>query len=163
MNFRLSAIILIALLITACKKDNSNNNKPTQVEVTVQSADHTALSNASIHLLSDQHVLVTSAISGSDGKIDFNVDAGKTYYLFHVAGDTKVISDTDASYIITGTFTSQQQINDSPFQSAATKVGDSIYLDINGDGTINEQDRVKKIVAPTTGTTSNVSLVLGAQ
>ena len=102
MRIKSLATILIAILFTACKKDN----KPTLVEVTIQTADHTAVSGASINLLSDQHVLVTNATSGTDGKMDFNVDPGKTYYLFHIAGDGKSITDADGAYIVTGTFTS---------------------------------------------------------
>ena len=159
MRFKISAIILSGLLLAACKKDN----KPTLIEVTVQSSDHTALSNVSINLVSDQHQLITSAASGGDGKIDYNVDAGKSYYLFHVAGDGKVITDLNGTYIITGTFTSQQQINNSPYQGANTKVGDNIYMDINGDGAITVQDKVKKVVAPSAGHTESISIVLGVQ
>jgi hypothetical protein len=40
-------------------------------------------------------------------------------------------------------------------------VGDSIYLDINGDGKITDLDKVKKITAPAVHNTANISLVLG--
>src|ERR1700744_4452045 len=128
MRSRFSALILIVVLFSACKKDT----KPTVIEVTVQSSSQAALRNESVNLSSDQHVLVTNGTSGSDGKIDFSATPNKTYYLYHVSGDGLTIITSGATYITIGTFTSQDQINSSPNQGSSTKVGDPIYLDVNG-------------------------------
>ena len=144
MRSKILTIIIAAVLFSACKKDNKA--KPTILEVTVQLVNGTTLANTPVKLLSDQQRIssnpVATGTSDANGKIDFTVTPGKTYYLFYDAASNKIINPVGAQFIITGTFTSQQQINSSPFQSAATKVGDPIYQDINGDGVINAQDAV---------------------
>jgi hypothetical protein len=151
MRLKLFTIVIAATLLSACKKD-----KPAVVEVTVKLQNGTALDNVAIKLLSDDHKISASyeaeGTSNSAGKIDFNVTPGKTYYLYYGSGN-EYIYNTDAAYIITGTYTTQQQINDTPHQVGA-KVGDYMYDDINGDGKIDQDDLVLKVVAPHSGTDS---------
>ncbi len=45
-------------------------------------------------------------------------------------------------WVFDGIFQNQQEINDHAFQSAATRPGDVRFKDINGDGVINDGDRV---------------------
>ena len=64
------------------------------------------------------------------------------------------------TYIITGKFTSEEQINSSPQQTPAAQIGDNIEMDINGDGVVNAIDQVIKVTAPAKGNTTQVSVTL---
>lgn len=135
-------------MITACKKD-----KKAFITVNVQSAQHEAMAGIGITLLSDEHRIYSSDIttvkSNNSGKITFAVVPGKTYYLFHDTGDGNIlVNDENASYIITGKFTSEEQLRVSPQTTPPEKVGDNIYQDINQDGGINKYDRVVTVKAP---------------
>ncbi len=160
MRFKILTLFTLATLFISCKKDKST--LPPVINVSVQLADNSAVNNAVISLLDANHATVATATSGSDGKIAFTATANNTYYLYNNLADSKIIADPDATYFITGTFTSQQQINNSPVQTPAAKIGDNVYLDINGDGAINYYDLVKKVTAPAAGSSTNVKLIMEA-
>jgi hypothetical protein len=149
-------IALGIILLAACKKDN----KPTVLDVTV-STGAVSPSGMKIYLLSDAHRTtadnVASGTADANGKIDFNVTPGQVYYLYN--GTYGLIS-ANPTYIITGKFTSQDQINSSPAQTPAAQIGDNIEADVNGDGVVNGIDEVIKVTAPAKGITSQVSITL---
>ena len=107
-------IALGIILLAACKKDN----KPTMLDVTFTSSSSIGYSNLKVYLLSDDHLTtadnVSSGTTDNDGKINFTVTPGKVYYIYNT--NYNPISGT---YIITGKFTSQQQIDSSPAQTPA--------------------------------------------
>jgi hypothetical protein len=154
--------VLTTITIAGCKKDNSSGI--TRIEVNVQSFTSTNLSGLNIQLFSDEKRTngdnIAQSQSNGVGKIDFDVTAGKTYYLYHYNSDGKVLADINAVYIVTGQFTSQLQINSSPTQTPAAKIGDDIHQDINGDGIIDKYDMVIKVIAPNAGTTKRVNFVV---
>jgi hypothetical protein len=162
MRLKILTVIIAAALFSACKKDNKA--KPTIIEVTVQLQNGTILSNTPVKLLTDQQRIASNPVatgtSDASGKIDFTVTVGQVYYLYYDATSNKIINPVDAKFIVTGTFTSQQQINSSPFQSSTTKVGDPIYQDINGDGVINALDAVMGAVPGVAGDTNKFTLTL---
>lgn len=146
------------LLFSACKKDNS----PTRISVTVVMSNQSPATNSSVALLTDAHPFyfnVNEKRSGNDGQLYFDVDADKTYYLYHY-DDGNIIGDNDATYITSGVFKSTDDIKNPPAQTPAPNVGDPKYVDINGDGVINRYDLVKKITGPSSGQTVSVVFTL---
>jgi len=159
MRLKVIVTVLGVIILAGCKKDN----KPTRLKIVVKSDTQIELSGIMVQLLSDEKRIsgnnVAQAQSSSNGEIDFDVTAGKNYYLYHSASDGKILADPEATYIVTGKFTSQVEINSSPVQTPAAKVGDDIHQDINGDGIINKYDMVLK-VAVAAGETRNVNFTL---
>ena len=150
------SIALGIILLAACKKDN----KPTVLDVTV-STGVVSPGGMQVYLLSDDHrTTADNASSGktdANGKISFTVTPGKVYYLYN---GTYGLVSANPTYIITGKFTSQEQIGSSPQQTPAAEIGDNIEADVNGDGVVNGIDQVIKVTAPAKGITSQVSITL---
>jgi hypothetical protein len=148
-------------MLGACKKDNG----PTRITVTVVMANQTVVSNAAIALLTDAHRIYSSPNekkSGTDGQLYFDVDADQTFYLYHY-NDGNIIGDSDATYITDGTFKSTDDIKYSARQTPAPNIGDTKYVDINGDGVIDKNDLVKKVTGPSSGQTVQVVFSLKAK
>lgn len=162
MRLKFLFAIVATTLLLGCKKDSGSAN--TRIEVNIQSTTQTNLGGLTIELLSDEKRItgdnVAQGQSNGVGKIDFNVTVGKTYYLYHYNSDGKVLTDANATYIVTGQFTSQFQINSSPAQTPAAKIGDDIHQDINGDGVIDKYDTVIKVMATNAGTTTSVNFIV---
>jgi hypothetical protein len=159
MRLKFTAFILPLILLSGCKKDS----KPAIIEVTVHLQNQTILSNVKVNLLTVSSGTITATLTGAsdgNGKIDYNVSAGKSYYLYYDGTNQETIYNTEATYITKGKFTSQQQINGSPYQGLNTKVGDDIYMDINGDGAINDYDKILAVTEPSGGGTTSVNLTL---
>ena len=159
MRLRLIVFIIAPLMFTACKKDS----KPSVIEVSVHIQDARLQNNVNVQLLTvSSGSIINSAKGTSDanGKINYNVSPGKTYYLYYDGTDQEIIYNDNATYLVKGKFTSQQQIKNSPFQGPNTKVGDDIYMDINGDGAITYYDKVLPVTEPSGGGTTNVDLIL---
>jgi hypothetical protein len=156
MRIKTLTIALSIILLAACKKDN----KPTVIQVNAKVGNQAVTTGVPVLLLSDDQRTTASYVSSGNtdnaGKIDFNVTANKVYYIYCVSN---TLANTDATYIITGKFTSQQQIDSSPAQTPAAQVGGDIEMDINGDGVINNSDKVIKVIAPK-GNTTTVNLNL---
>ena len=162
MRLKLLFAVLITILIAGCKK--GSNSTTARIEVNVQPTTSTNLSGLNIQLLSDEKRTngynEAQGQSNFVGKIDFDVTVGKTYYLYHYNSDGKVLTDANATYIVTGKFTSQFQINSSPAQTPAAKIGDDIHQDINGDGVIDKYDMVIKVMATNAGATTSVNFII---
>lgn len=162
MRLQFPAILAVAtLLTTSCKKDASD----TAIEVHVQAGSGTALSDKSISLLSDDNRVYwndpkSAKKSDNNGNLTFKVTPGKNYYLYHYADDGKLIYNAEASFIVIGKFSSQQQINTSPGQTPEAKVGDDIYQDVNVDGIINNQDKVLQVSPLAAGKITSVNFLL---
>ena len=152
-------LVLIAFCIS-CKKDK----KPAIIEVTVTLQNQTILSDATVLILSNQHKIISDYVatgkSGANGKVDFSVTSGQTYYLYYDGANQRSINNQEATFITIGTFTSQQQIDSSPPQPGSTVIGGPIYQDINGDGIINNYDKVLKVTAPASGGKASTSIEL---
>ncbi|WP_184545257.1 hypothetical protein [Mucilaginibacter sp. FT3.2] len=162
MRLKFLVAVLATVFITGCKKDNGTTTA--KIEVNVQSTTSTNLGGLTIQLLSDEKRItgynVAQAQSNGVGKVDFDVTVGKTYYLYHYNSDGKILTDANATFIVTGQFTSQFQINSSPGQTPAAKIGDDIHQDINGDGIIDKNDMVIKVMATNAGSTTSVNFVV---
>ncbi|MDN3582159.1 hypothetical protein [Mucilaginibacter flavus] len=162
MRFKFLIVALTAVIAIGCKK--GTNSTTATIEVNVKPTSGTNLSGLDVQLLSDQKRMngnnEAEAQSNFVGKIDFNVAVGKTYYLYHYNSDGKVLTDANATYIVTGKFTSQFQINSSPAQTPAAKIGDDIHQDINGDGVVDKYDMVIKVMATNVGATTSVDFVI---
>jgi hypothetical protein len=148
------------ILLGACKKDN----KPTMINVSLTTSSLLGTSGQAVLLLSDDHRTtvdyVSSGMTDADGKISFNVTPGKKYYLYN--GNFGLVN-ANAAYIITGKFTSQQQIDSSPVQTPAAQIGDNIEMDINGDGIVRLNEKVIPVTAPAKGNTTQVSATINGQ
>jgi uncharacterized lipoprotein YajG len=159
MRLKFIGLFFGVIILAGCKKDN----KPTRLNVVVKSDTQAELSGVTIQLLSDEKRMtgsnVAEAQSSSTGQINFDVTASKNYYLYHDASDGKVLTNAEATYIVTGKFTSQLEINSFPGQTPAAKVGDDIHQDINGDGIISKYDMVLKVAVPA-GETKTVNVTL---
>lgn len=146
--------VAIMLMVASCKKD-----KATVIKVNVASSGQ-ALSTVGIELLSDEHRssldYAAAATTNSAGTIDFMAIPGKIYYIY--VGNNYSLTNTDATFIVTGKFTTQQQIDYSPAQTPPAQIGDNIEMDINGDGVVNASDKVIKVTAPSQGNTVTVDL-----
>lgn len=144
-------------LLAACKKDD----KPTVINISLTSNSLAGTAGQPVFLLSDEHRstadYVSSGKADADGKISFNVTPGLKYYVYN---GTFGLINANATYIITGKFTSQQQIDNSPAQTPAAQVGDNIEMDINGDGIVNPDDEVIPVAAPAKGSTTQVGINL---
>jgi hypothetical protein len=162
MRVKFVPVLLLAVFCTSCKKDK----KPSVIEVTVQLQDQTVVDGATVLVLSDQHKTATDYVatgkSGADGKIDFTVTPGQTYYLYYNGANQENINNQEATFITMGTFTSQQQIDNSPQQPGTTVIGGPIYEDINGDGVINNFDKILKVTGPASGGKADVTMTLFA-
>ncbi|MDO3625902.1 hypothetical protein [Mucilaginibacter sp. BT774] len=159
MRLNPALFILPVLLFTACKKDS----KPSVIEVSVHLQNAGVQSNVNVKLFTvSSGSIISSTIGTSDvsGKIDYIVIPGRTYYLYYDGTNQEAIFNADATYLVKGKFTSQQQINSSPYQGPNTKVGDDIYMDINGDGAITDYDKVLPVTEPSSGGTTSVDLIL---
>jgi hypothetical protein len=162
MRLKFLFAVLITTLIAGCKK--GSNSTTARIEVNVQPTTSTNLSGLNVQLLSDEKRIngynEAQGQSNFVGKIDFDVTVGKTYYLYHYNSDGKVLTDINATYIVTGKFASQFQINSSPAQTPAAKIGDDIHQDINGDGIIDKYDMVIKVMATNVGATTSVNFII---
>jgi hypothetical protein len=161
MRLKFLIVVLATISITGCKKDSSSSKS--RIEVNVQSVTQTSLSGTTVQLLSDENKItyapLAQAQSNGNGQVYFDVTAGKNYYLFHPASDGKVLANEEATYIVTGKFASQLQIDSSPVQTPAAKIGDDIRQDINGDGKIDKYDMVLKFIV-LAGDTKKINFVL---
>jgi hypothetical protein len=159
MNLRVKilSIALGIILLSACKKDD----KPTMIDLSLSSNSLAGTGNLKVLLLSDAHRTtadyVSSGTTDSNGKIDFSVTPGQVYYIYNTSFG---VVTPETTYIITGKFATQEQINSSPAQTPAAQIGDNIEMDINGDGVIKANDQVVKVTAPAKGTTSQVGITL---
>jgi hypothetical protein len=159
MRLKSALFILPILLFAACRKEGKSD----LIEVTVRLQNQTIQSNVKVSLLtvsSGSIISTTLGTSDGAGKIDYNATPGRGYYLYYDGTNQEYIYNTEATYIVKGKFTSQQQIDSSPYQGANTQVGDDIYMDINGDGTINNYDKVLAITEPSGGGITSVNLTL---
>jgi hypothetical protein len=158
-HIKILSIALGIILLSACKKDN----KPTVLDVTFATGSTIGYSNLTVYLLSDAHHstadYVSKGTSDNDGKISFTVTPGQVYYVYNSSFPPV---SPNGTYIVTGKFISQAQIDGSPAQTPVAQVGDNIEMDVNGDGVINPSDWVYKVTAPAAGTTSQVSVSLNA-
>lgn len=68
---------------------------------------------------------------------------GKDEPIYGVGSKTQVGGEIGEhfGYVYEGIFQTQEEVNNHAFQSAATSPGDIIFKDLNGDGTINAEDR----------------------
>lgn len=159
MRLKFTVFILPVLLFAACRKEGKSD----MIEVTVRLQSQTILSNVKVNLLTvSSGSVITTVIGTSDamGKIDYTAIPGRSYYLYYDGTNQESIYNTEATYIVKGKFTSQQQIDNSPYQGANTKVGDDVYMDINGDAVINDYDKVVAVTEPSGGGTTSVNLTL---
>ncbi|MFI5162096.1 MAG: hypothetical protein ACHQHN_12520 [Sphingobacteriales bacterium] len=156
-HIKVLPIVLVVILLAACKKDD----KPTMIDVTLSTGNQVSPNGLNVYLLSDDHRTMADNVSSgkadANGKINFTVTPGKVYYIYNGHFG---LTNADATYIITGKFTTQQQIDGSPAQTPAAQIGDNIEMDINGDGVINAIDQVIKVAAPAKGSTSQVSVTV---
>ncbi len=60
------------------------------------------------------------------------------YFLANKNGAVNIIN----GYIVNGIFESQEDIDNYPPQNQPSQIGDLIFMDANGDGRVNEDDRV---------------------
>ena len=83
-----------------------------------------------------------TATSDENGKVVFNNLETDTYYLMVVTkGDLSNIKD---GFVISGVFQNQEEIDNANavgFQPGNPKPGDFRFLDLNGDGNINSEDK----------------------
>jgi len=157
---KILSLALAIILLAACKKDN----KPTMIDVSLTTSSLPGTSGQTILLLSDEHRTtsdyVSSGTTDANGKISFNATPGKKYYIYN--GNFDLVNPNSA-YIITGKFTSQQQIDSSPVQTPAAQIGDNIEMDINGDGIVRQNEKVIPVTAPAKGNTVQVSATINSQ
>lgn len=64
------------------------------------------------------------------------------YFLADKNGAVNLIDE----YIIIGTFKNQQDIDNHPPQKQPSQIGDLIFMDANGDGLVNEYDKVDYLI-----------------
>ncbi|AMR30484.1 hypothetical protein A0256_03130 [Mucilaginibacter sp. PAMC 26640] len=158
MTTRASLIICGILLVAACKKEE---NKPTIITVNVRSVSGQALSDVSVKLLPEKSInAVATEVAGADGKITFIVQPATTYYLYHYGSDQRSPDNSTSIFIVTGKFTTQEQINGSPRQTPLANLGDDIHLDINRDGVVDKYDKVVKVGPVNVGTTTAINFIL---
>ncbi|WP_162996604.1 hypothetical protein [Mucilaginibacter celer] len=155
MRIKLLTILSVALLFTACKKEDGKAH----IIVNVKSGS-APIPNVYVSLLTDEHRIYWSADSVSakadnNGRLQFDVVPGKTYYLSHQSYKW-TLDPANGSYMLIGKFDSQHDIDYSPAQTPPGTVGGNKYQDINVDGAVNPWDLVLKISAPAAGKTLNV-------
>ncbi|MDN5213101.1 PKD domain-containing protein [Fulvivirgaceae bacterium BMA12] len=125
------------------------------IDLTILDATSWSQSNASLDVVVDANVnLFVSQASADAGKADLTLKSdnnGKakiydlvagTYYLSVDKGD---LSNSKDGFLIAGVFQSQEDVDNSPFQSGAA-VGGIKYMDLNGDFVLNDDDKSQFIL-----------------
>jgi len=149
-------IVLAGLLLfTACDKTTDpvatikNEIKVKVYSTTSWSAATNKMdtvTGATVSLTSDEATV--TAITDNKGVASFTNLKEKTYGLVVTKGDlsslinTSTINNQAVGYLITGVYSSQEDILSSPINSAAV-VGGPKLMDVNGDGQINNNDKVQ--------------------
>jgi len=142
------------LFFFGCKKEeNINDNTPKiAFELTVWNATKRTASNpnaevspnASIYIFTtkedaDNNKPKYTGKTNSNGMFSISVPAQETYYLTAVNGNAK---GTKNGFLINGIFKSQEHISSTPRQTPAAQIGDLIFSDINGDGVVDNLDKI---------------------
>lgn len=157
------SFILLALLLcfAGCDKEDAAQKKVSKIFFKVyeintrQKAALTSLSSpvsdAGINIYSkigDQYKLQKTLKTDSQGEAVAEGKDQETIYYEVIKGSS---SNLHNGYEITGTFISEEEIANSPFQGPGTKVGDLKFKDVNQDGVISASDKVEKYVSTTFG------------
>lgn len=147
-HYTLVFCCLLTTFLSACKKEsteatltikvlNPNNNPAASIGFDILN---------STDMVSFRSNLQTS---NSLGEMSLTLTKGKTYLIYLIASQNYIdwyLGNSEATLIPTGTFKSNQEINQSPIQKPTPKVGDTKFADFNGDGAINIDDLILKVV-----------------
>jgi len=150
-NFTL--LFFSLLLSFSCKKEETIDNTPQIVfELTVLNATKRTTSNpnaevspnATINIFitredADNNKPRYTGKTNSNGILTISVPAQEIYYLAATNNNAK---GTKNGFLINGIFKSQEDINMSPGQTPAAQIGDLIFSDINGDGVVDDLDKI---------------------
>lgn len=89
----------------------------------------------------DQYTLLETLETDDKGEAIVTGTSGQTIYYEVTKGKKTNLYN---GYIVVGTFTSKEEIANSPYLGAGTEPGDLILKDVNQDGMIDAADKVKE-------------------
>lgn len=159
------------LILFGCKAEEAEQDNTPKIglEVTVWNAtkstpanpDEEVSPNATVYIYTstadvDGNKPAYSGKTNANGVFAISVPVQEKYYVTAVNGNAR---GTKNGFLITGIFKSQQQINDSPGQTPAAKVGDLVFADTNGDGIVNDRDKISYRIFSTFGASTIITII----
>ncbi|SEL94189.1 hypothetical protein [Parapedobacter koreensis] len=87
---------------------------------------------------------VIQQVTGEDGIVEFTFDPKKDYQLFLMGSCAygTLSGNEGATFFETGTFRSEEEIDNSPGQTPPAQIGGVKYADINGDAIVDDHDLI---------------------
>jgi len=156
---KLFIIILTGFIIidigTACFE--RPNPDPTIVQINVVNGSAAATGAATVSLYSSMTDLNNgfpsyAQTTDDNNNVSIRVDYQSQYYVVVTRGPAK---NYYSGFIPVGVFQSQTDINNSPSQNPAGVVGGIKFKDVNGDGVINNGDKINAPVITLRQSTTN--------
>lgn len=165
-------ILSLSLLsFTGCS-DDDDQNTVTNAKLLFEIYEYTATSKADITVnktpavqteikiyskTGERYNLIKTLKTNDTGIAEYEGESNATiYYEVKKENSTNLYN----GYIVTGIFESQEDIANSPRQDANTQPGDLKFKDINGDGVIDEDDKIaEKYLSETLGRTNTSSKI----
>jgi hypothetical protein len=155
-NIYLIMLFFSSLTLFGCKEDKEeeiiDNTPKIAFEFTVWNATKRTSSNpnaevspnASIYIFltkedADNNKPKYTGKTNSNGIFTISVPAQESFYVTAINSNAKI---TKNGFLINGVFKSQQEINNNPRQTPAAQVGDLIFADFNGDGVVDNLDKI---------------------
>jgi len=154
-------IILLLLAFGSCRKEDGPG-----LEIKVVASNNLPVSGAGFDVLDDTRRIASrdnTKSTSADGFVRFNLKMERKYYIYLVpnqANSGKYIGNAEASYIPDGTFKTQADIASNPGHTPTPKIGDTKYLDINGDGVVDKYDLVVPIFSSSSKKIMKVNIQL---
>jgi hypothetical protein len=145
-------IVVLATLSVACEKESATDDQETTTDSrqvlfifqtcnVVNDTDTTWLDPAGAAVIIYDSIGNESAdgITDPNGEVIFRLPKGNYGYLLLENGRETLSND---GYEIVGIFNSQEEINNALTEQPGATVGGQRYADLNGDGLIDEEDKL---------------------
>lgn len=162
---------LLVLSFTGCSDDDETDTTA-DAKLSFEVYEYTAKSKADVTVnktpaaqaeikiyskTGEQYNLIKTLKTNDAGIAEYGGESEATVYYEVTKGNSTNLYN---GYIVRGIFESQEDIASSPRQDASTQPGDLKFKDINGDGIIDESDKVtEKYLSEILGTTNTISKI----
>lgn len=169
------SIYLLSMLVlsfTGCSDDDEKQDITESAKLSLEVYEYTAVSKADVTVnkapvaqaeiniyskSGEQYNLIKTLKTNDTGIAEYEGESNTTVYYEVKKGNSTNLYN---GYIVTGIFESEEDIANSAHQDADTQPGDLKFKDINGDGVINNDDKItEKYLSETLGTTNTISKI----